>query len=756
MVKTVDYEILKTKSEEKIENQEEMLAPQVDNSYDELYKDKFANENQDEISKSAEESSNKLKDQDSFYKIPYSQEDGNENQDLTQDQEDTKANDNINVTKSSNLTSNDEQEDSFDNSSQNDEVKGSIETPVETYIDSEKKFNNFIPNPISEISYTEKYNIDDTYQTYEETGLNPDDVKVSEQLSEITYNERKKDFKNIVENNSEQIEIILLPENDAHEVVYKDVYEPSNWGNQDVIITQNDTKKDSIIIFGEKDEKTGSDVDSLNISENAFNSSMYENKTIEITDDEIDTHARTAEEVLNFDDQLDAIQSQILKEEYKEQDENSVQDQTIFSDEETKITEKFPEESNSPLGSSEPLIELDNTNMEKYLNLVNKETENQNDTANVMKDKILEDSLLSNQTFNTAHEEHLAQVDNIQILNEIQVSDLPKTVSSNSDSTPFQELINKSEVDEISNTDNLKEIIGDNIELNSIPKEKVKDIEIALKHDGIGDIIEDQGKILINDQTNIDDVASRVDKTEDEIYDEIWNDFENESNEIPKHIVDENLTKDKVEMLQDQAKDNDTNLDIEGNDTRIESSDLFDDEGYESESNDELYDELWTEDKEEMINKNHKESEKDRPDCKDNQSKLEKIDLGENVMFKGNGKHVEHSEEDPIEGAHDEEHEDGYDQLSIDYKDELQEDEAEKSESPENSKEILSFKDDQKLRKVSELEKTGDQISEKGRLLAALNGIGLSNEEQAEKFPGKFGTTDNVQGIPFSHRKQDE
>ena len=755
MVKTVDYEILKTKSEEKIENQEEMLAPQVDNSYDELYKDKFANENQDEISKSAEESSNKLKDQNSFYKIPYSQEDGNENQDLTQDQEDTKAN-NINVTKSSNLTSNDEQEDSFDNSSQNDEVKESIETPVETYIDSEKKFNNFIPNPISEISYTEKYNIDDTYQTYEETGINPDDVKVSEQLSEITYNERKKDFKNIVENNSEQIEIILLPENDAHEVVYKDVYEPSNWGNQDVIITQNDTKKDSIIIFGEKDEKTGSDVDSLNISENAFNSSMYENKTIEITDDEIDTHARTAEEVLNFDDQLDAIQSQILKEEYKEQDENSVQDQTIFSDEETKITEKFPEESNSPLGSSEPLIELDNTNMEKYLNLVNKETENQNDTANVMKDKILEDSLLSNQTFNTAHEEHLAQVDNIQILNEIQVSDLPKTVSSNSDSTPFKELINKSEVDEISNTDNLKEIIGDNIELNSIPKEKVKDIEIALKHDGIGDIIEDQGKILINDQTNIDDGASRVDKTEDEIYDEIWNDFENESNEIPKHIVDENLTKDKVEMLQDQAKDNDTNLDIEGNDTRIESSDLFDDEGYESESNDELYDELGTEDKEEMINKNHKESEKDRPDCKDNQSKLEKIDLEENIIFKGNGKHVEHSEEDPIEGAHDEEHEDGYDQLSIDYKDELQEDEAEKSESPENSKEILSFKDDQKLRKVSELEKTGDQISEKGRLLAALNGIGLSNEEQAEKFPGKFGTTDNVQGIPFSHRKQDE
>ena len=762
LVKTVDYEILKTKSEEKTENQEEMLAPQVDNSYDELYKDKFANENQDEISKSAEESSNKLKDQNSFYKIPYSQENGNENQDLTQDQEDTKANDDINVTKSSNLTSNDEQEDSFDNSSQNDEVKGSIETPLETHIDSEKKFNNFIPNPISEISYTEKYNIDDTYQTYEETSINPDDVKVSEQHSEITYNERKKDFKNIVENNSEQIEIILLPENDAHEVVYKDVYEPTNWGNQDVIITENDTKKDSSIIFGEKDEKPGSDVDSLNISENAFNSSMYENKTIEITDDEIDT--RTAEEVLNFDDQLDAIQSQILKEEYKEQDENSVQDQTIFSDEETKIIDKFqsyPEESNSPLGSSEPLIKLDNTNMEKYLNLVNKETENQNDTANVMKDKILEDSLLSNQTFNTAHGEHLAQVDNIQILNEIQVSDLPKTVSSNSDATPFKELINKSEVDIISNTDNLKEIIDDNIELNSIPKEKVKDIEIALKHDGTGDIIEDQGKILNNDQTNIDDGASRVDKTEDEIYDEIWNDFENESNEIPKHIVDENLTKGKVEMLKDQAKDNDTNLDIEGNDTRIESSDLFDDEGYESESDDELYDELWTEDKEEMINKNHKddefdlacESQKDRPDCKDNQSKLEKIDLGENIIFKGNGKHVEHSEEDPIEGAHDEDHEHGYDQLSIDYKDELQEDEAEKSESPENSKEILSFKDDQKLRKVSELEKTGDQISEKGRLLAALNGIGLLNEEQAEKFPGKFGTTDNVQGIPFSHRK---
>ena len=92
----------------------------------------------------------------------------------------------------------------------------------------------------------------------------------------------------------------------------------------------------------------------------------------------------------------------------------------------------------------------------------------------------------------------------------------------------------------------------------------------------------------------------------------------------------------------------------------------------------------------------------------------------------------------------------------IDYKDELKEDEAEKSESPKNSKEILSFKNDLKLRKISELEKTGDQISEKGRRLAALNGIGLSNQEQAEKFPGKFGPLDNVQGIPFSHRKRGE
>ena len=573
LVKTVDYEILKTKSEENNENQEEMLAPQVANSYDELYKDKFDNENQDEISKTADESSNSYQDQNSFY----SQEDGNENQDLTQDQKDTKVNDDVYDTQSSkqsleqikilsNLTSNDEQGDSFDNSSQNDEVKGSNETPGETNLDSEKKFNNFVPNPISEISYNEKYNIDDTYQTHEETGINPDDVKISEPFSDITYNERNKDLKNIVENNSEQIEIILLPENDAQEVVYKDVYEPTNWGNQGVIITENDTKKDSNNIFEEKVEKPGSDVDSLNISENAFNSSMYDNNTIEITDDEDDTHARTAEEVLNFDDQLDAIQSQILKEEYKEQAENSAQDQTILSDEETKIIDKFqsyPKESNSPLGSSEPLIELNNINVEKYLNLVNKETENQNDTADVMKDKILEDSLLGSQTFDSAPEEHLAQVDNIQILNEIQVSDLPKTVASNSDSTPDKEFINKLEDDEISNTDNLKDIIDENIELNSIPKEKVKDIEIALKQDGIGDIMEDQGKILNNDQTNIEDDAPRVDKAEDEIYDEIWNDFENESNEIPKHIEEENLTKGKVEILQDQANDKDTNLNMD-------------------------------------------------------------------------------------------------------------------------------------------------------------------------------------------------
>ena len=774
LVKTVDYEILKTKSEENNKNQEEMLAPQVANLYDELYKDKFDNENQDEISKTADESSNSYQDQNSFY----SQEDGNENQDLTQDQKDTKVNDDVYDTQSSkqsleqikilsNLTSNDEQGDSFDNSSQNDEVKGSNETPVETNLDSEKKFNNFVPNPISEISYNEKYNIDDTYQTHEETGINPDDVKISEPFSDITYNERNKDLKNIVENNSEQIEIILLPENDAQEVVYKDVYEPTNWGNQGVIITENDTKKDSNNIFEEKVEKPGSDVDSLNISENAFNSSMYDNNTIEITDDEDDTHARTAEEVLNFDDQLDAIQSQILKEEYKEQAENSAQDQTILSDEETKIIDKFqsyPKESNSPLGSSEPLIELNNINVEKYLNLVNKETENQNDTADVMKDKILEDSLLGSQTFDSAPEEHLAQVDNIQILNEIQVSDLPKTVASNSDSTPDKELINKLEDDEISNTDNLKDIIDENIELNSIPKEKVKDIEIALKQDGIGDIMEDQGKILNNDQTNIEDDAPRVDKAEDEIYDEIWNDFENESNEIPKHIEEENLTKDKVEILQDQANDKDTNLNMESNDTRIESSDLFDDEGYESESDDELYEELWTDDEEEKINKIHKDDEvdpdskiqKDGPNYEDDQSKLEKIDLEEHVDFKGNEKHVEQSEEAPIEGAHDEDHEDGYDQLLIDYKDELKEDEAEKSESPKNSKEILSFKNDLKLRKVSELEKTGDQISEKGRRLAALNDIGLSNQEQAEKFPGKFGPLDNVQGIPFSHRKRGE
>ena len=774
LVKTVDYEILKTKSEENNKNQEEMLAPQVANSYDELYKDKFDNENQDEISKTADESSNSYQDQNSFY----SQEDGNENQDLTQDQKDTKVNDDIYDTQSSkqsseqikiisNLTSNDEQGDSFDNSSPNDEVKGSNETPVETNVDSEKKFNNFVPNPISEISYNEKYNIDDTYQTHEETGINPDDVKISEPLSDITYNERNKDLKNIVENNSEQIEIILLPENDAQEVVYKDVYEPTNWGNQGVIITENDTKKDSNNIFEEKVEKPGSDVDSLNISENAFNSSMYDNNTIEITDDEDDTHARTAEEVLNFDDQLDAIQSQILKEEYKEQAENSAQDQTILSDEETKIIDKFqsyPKESNSPLGSSEPLIELNNINVEKYLNLVNKETENQNDTADAMKDKILEDSLLGNQTFDSAPEEHLAQVDNIQILNEIQVSDLPKTVASNSDSTPDKELINKLEDDEISNTDNLKDIIDENIELNSIPKEKVKDIEIALKQDGIGDIMEDQGKILNNDQTNIEDDAPRVDKAEDEIYDEIWNDFENESNEIPKHIEEENLTKGKVEILQDQANDKDTNLNMEGNDTRIESSDLFDDEGYESESDDELYEELWTDDEEEKINKILKDDEvdsdskiqKDGPNYEDDQSKLEKIYLEEHVDFKGNEKHVEQSEEAPIEGAHDEDHEDGYDQLLIDYKDELKEDEAEKSESPKNSKEILSFKNDLKLRKISELEKTGDQISEKGRRLAALNGIGLSNQEQAEKFPGKFGPLDNVQGIPFSHRKRGE
>ena len=774
LVKTVDYEILKTKSEENNENKEEMLAPQVANLYDELYKDKFDNENQDEISKTADESSNCYQDQNSFY----SQEDGNENQDLTQDQKDTKDNDDIYDTQSSkqsseqikiisNLTSNDEQGDSFDNSSPNDEVKGSNETPVETNLDSEKKFNNFVPNPISEISYNEKYNIDDTYQTHEETGINPDDVKISEPFSDITYNERNKDLKNIVENNSEQIEIILLPENDAQEVVYKDVYEPTNWGNQGVIITENDTKKDSNNIFEEKVEKPGSDVDSLNISENAFNSSMYDNNTIEITDDEIDTHARTAEEVLNFDDQLDAIQSQILKEEYKEQAENSAQDQTILSDEETKIIDKFqsyPKESNSPLGSSEPLIELNNINVEKYLNLVNKETENQNDTADVMKDKILEDSLLGSQTFDSAPEEHLAQVDNIQILNEIQVSDLPKTVASNSDSTPDKELINKLEDDEISNTDNLKDIIDENIELNSIPKEKVKDIEIALKQDGIGDIMEDQGKILNNDQTNIEDDAPRVDKAEDEIYDEIWNDFENESNEIPKHIEEENLTKDKVEILQDQANDKDTNLNMEGNDTRIESSDLFDDEGYESESDDELYEELWTDDEEEKINKIHKDDEvdpdskiqKDGPNYEDDQSKLEKIYLEEHVDFKGNEKHVEQSEEAPVEGAHDEDHEDGHDQLWIDYKDELKKDEAEKSESPKNSKEILSFKNDLKLRKVSELEKTGDQISEKGRRLAALNDIGLSNQEQAEKFPGKFGPLDNVQGIPFSHRKRGE
>ena len=774
LVKTVDYEILKTKSEENNENQEEMLAPQVANLYDELYKDKFDNENQDEISKTADESSNSYQDQNSFY----SQEDGNENQDLTQDQKDTKVNDDVYDTQSSkqsleqikilsNLTSNDEQGDSFDNSSQNDEVKGSNETPVETNLDSEKKFNNFVPNPISEISYNEKYNIDDTYQTHEETGINPDDVKISEPFSDITYNERNKDLKNIVENNSEQIEIILLPENDAQEVVYKDVYEPTNWGNQGVIITENDTKKDSNNIFEEKVEKPGSDVDSLNISENAFNSSMYDNNTIEITDDEDDTHARTAEEVLNFDDQLDAIQSQILKEEYKEQAENSAQDQTILSDEETKIIDKFqsyPKESNSPLGSSEPLIELNNINVEKYLNLVNKETENQNDTADVMKDKILEDSLLGNQTFDSAPEEHLAQVDNIQILNEIQVSDLPKTVASNSDSTPDKELINKLEGDEISNTDNLKDIIDENIELNSIPKEKVKDIEIALKQDGIGDIMEDQGKILNNDQTNIEDDAPRVDKAEDEIYDEIWNDFENESNEIPKHIEEENLTKDKVEILQDQANDKDTNLNMESNDTRIESSDLFDDEGYESESDDELYEELWTDDEEEKINKIHKDDEvdpdskiqKDGPNYEDDQSKLEKIYLEEHVDFKGNEKHVEQSEEAPVEGAHDEDHEDGHDQLWIDYKDELKKDEAEKSESPKNSKEILSFKNDLKLRKVSELEKTGDQISEKGRRLAALNDIGLSNQEQAEKFPGKFGPLDNVQGIPFFHRKRGE
>ena len=774
LVKTVDYEILKTKSEENNENKEEMLAPQVANLYDELYKDKFDNENQDEISKTADESSNSYQDQNSFY----SQEDGNENQDLTQDQKDTKVNDDVYDTQSSkqsleqikilsNLTSNDEQGDSFDNSSPNDEVKGSNETPVETNLDSEKKFNNFVPNPISEISYNEKYNIDDTYQTHEETGINPDDVKISEPFSDITYNERNKDLKNIVENNSEQIEIILLPENDAQEVVYKDVHEPTNWGNQDVIITENDTKKDSNNIFEEKVEKPGSDVDSLNISENAFNSSMYDNNTIEITDDEDDTHARTAEEVLNFDDQLDAIQSQILKEEYKEQAENSAQDQTILSDEETKIIDKFqsyPKESNSPLGSSEPLIELNNINVEKYLNLVNKETENQNDTADVMKDKILEDSLLGSQTFDSAPEEHLAQVDNIQILNEIQVSDLPKTVASNSDSTPDKELINKLEDDEISNTDNLKDIIDENIELNSIPKEKVKDIEIALKQDGIGDIMEDQGKILNNDQTNIEDDAPRVDKAEDEIYDEIWNDFENESNEIPKHIEEENLTKGKVEILQDQANDKDTNLNMEGNDTRIESSDLFDDEGYESESDDELYDELWTDDEEEKINKIHKDDEvdsdskiqKDGPNYEDDQSKLEKIYLEEHVDFKGNEKHVEQSEEAPVEGAHDEDHEDGHDQLWIDYKDELKKDEAEKSESPKNSKEILSFKNDLKLRKISELEKTGDQISEKGRRLAALNDIGLSNQEQAEKFPGKFGTLDNVQGIPFSHRKRGE